>query len=31
VLEAAWKEAEEIARIADDLLIPEWIRDRIGR
>jgi hypothetical protein len=31
VLEAAWKEAEEIARIADDLLLPDWIRDRLGR
>ncbi len=31
LLEAAWKEAEEIARIADDLLLPDWIRDRLGR
>jgi hypothetical protein len=30
VLEHAWKEAEEIAAIADDLLLPEWIRSRIG-
>jgi hypothetical protein len=30
VLEHAWKEAEEIAAIADDLLLPDWIRDRIG-
>jgi hypothetical protein len=31
LLEAAWKEAEEIARIADDLLVPDWIRHRLGR
>ncbi|HWA59602.1 MAG TPA: hypothetical protein VG692_20270 [Gemmatimonadales bacterium] len=30
VLEAAWREAEEVARIADDLLVPDWIRDRLG-
>ena len=30
VLEHAWREAEEIAAIADDLLLPEWIRTRIG-
>jgi hypothetical protein len=29
VLEHAWKEAEEIAAIADDLLLPDWIRQRI--
>ena len=28
VLEAAWKEAEEVAAIADDLLLPEWVRTR---
>ena len=31
LLEAAWKEAEEIARIADDLLVPDWIRERLNR
>ncbi len=30
VLEDAWKEAEQIAAIADDLLLPDWIRDRLG-
>ena len=30
LLERAWREAEEIARIADDLLVPDWIRDRLG-
>jgi hypothetical protein len=30
LLEAAWREAEEVARIADDLLVPEWIRGRLG-
>ncbi|NIR46793.1 MAG: hypothetical protein GWN99_20495 [Gemmatimonadetes bacterium] len=30
-LEAAWREAEEIAAIADRLLIPERIEDWIGR
>ncbi len=29
VLEHAWKEAEEIAAIADDLLLPDWIRERL--
>jgi hypothetical protein len=29
LLEDAWKEAEAIARIADDLLLPEWIRRRV--
>jgi hypothetical protein len=28
-LEAAWSEAEEIARIADDLLVPDTIHDRL--
>ncbi|HEX3157598.1 MAG TPA: hypothetical protein VHQ45_03730 [Gemmatimonadaceae bacterium] len=28
-LEAAWRAAEEIARIADDLLVPEAVHDRI--
>jgi hypothetical protein len=31
LLEAAWKEAEEVARIADDLLVPDWIRERLNR
>jgi hypothetical protein len=30
LLETAWREAEEIARISDDLLIPDWIRTRLG-
>lgn len=30
LLEAAWREAEVVARIADDLLVPGWIRDRLG-
>src|SRR5262249_12491350 len=30
LLTDAWKEAEEIAAIADDLLVPGWVRDRIG-
>jgi hypothetical protein len=30
VLEDAWKEAEQIAAIADDLLLPDWIRNRLG-
>ena len=30
VLQDAWQEAERIAAIADDLLLPDWIRDRIG-
>jgi hypothetical protein len=29
VLEAAWKEAEEIAAIADDLLVPDEAKRRI--
>ncbi len=29
MLEAAWKEAEEIASIADDLLVPDRIRQRL--
>ena len=28
-LELEWREAEEIAAISDDLLVPAWIRDRI--
>ncbi len=28
-LEAAWREAEEIAAIADRLLLPSWIGDRV--
>jgi hypothetical protein len=31
LLEAAWREAEEIAAIADDLLLPDFIRDRLRR
>lgn len=30
VLEEAWQEAEQIAAIADDLLLPDWLRDRLG-
>jgi hypothetical protein len=30
LLQRAWQEAEEIARIADDLLLPDWIRNRLG-
>jgi hypothetical protein len=30
LLQRAWQEAEEIARIADDLLLPDWIRDRLS-
>ena len=30
LLAAAWREAEEVARIADDLLVPDWIRNRLG-
>ena len=30
LLETAWREAEEIANISDDLLIPEWIRQRLS-
>jgi hypothetical protein len=29
LLEHAWKEAEAIAAIADDLLLPDWIRRRV--
>ncbi len=28
ILEAAWREAEEVARIADDLLLPERAESR---
>jgi hypothetical protein len=31
VLEAAWREAEEIAGIADDLLLPEEVGDALAR
>lgn len=31
LLEAAWKEAEEIAAIADNLLLPSGIEDRVRR
>lgn len=30
-LEAAWREAEEIAAIADDLLVPARVREALGR
>lgn len=30
-LERAWREAEEIAAIADDLLLPEWVEQWIRR
>jgi hypothetical protein len=30
-LESAWREAEEIAAIADRLLVPAWIERAIGR
>jgi len=30
-LEAAWKDAEQIAAIADRLLLPEWLSDRVDR
>ena len=30
LLETAWREAEEIANISDDLLIPDWIRQRLS-
>jgi hypothetical protein len=28
-LEEAWREAEEIAAIADDMFVPKWVADRI--
>lgn len=31
LLEAAWREAEEIAAIADDLLLPDFVRSRLRR
>lgn len=30
-LEAAWREAEEVAAIADSLTLPEWVGERLGR
>ena len=30
-LERAWEEAEEIAAIADNLLLPEWMQRRLAR
>lgn len=30
-LETAWKEAEEIAAIADSLTLPEWVAQRLAR
>jgi hypothetical protein len=30
-LEQAWREAEEIAAIADRLLVPDWLEDRLKR
>lgn len=29
-LERAWQEAEEIAGIADNLLLPAWVAQRLG-
>lgn len=31
LLEAAWREAEQIAAIADDLLLPDFVRNRLRR
>lgn len=31
VLEEAWREAEEIAKIADDMFLPSWIQERVDR
>jgi len=31
LLEAAWREAEEIAAIADDLVLPDFVRNRLRR
>lgn len=31
LLEQEWREAEELAAIADDLLLPDAVRDRIRR
>jgi hypothetical protein len=31
ILEAAWRDAEEIAKISDDLLLPESVRKYFGR
>ncbi len=30
LLEAMWQEAEEVAAIADDLTLPEWVAERLG-
>jgi hypothetical protein len=30
MLEAAWRDAEEVAKIADDLLLPASVRERLG-
>ena len=30
LLKAAWKEAERLAAIADDLTVPEWVEARLG-
>jgi hypothetical protein len=30
-LERAWREAEEIAAISDDMLVPKWVDDRIDK
>jgi hypothetical protein len=30
-LEQAWREAEEIAKIADDMFLPSWIQERVDR
>jgi hypothetical protein len=31
LLEAAWKDAEEIAAIADDMFLPETVRSSLER
>ena len=30
LLEAMWQEAEEVAAIADNLTLPEWVADKLG-
>ena len=30
LLKAAWKEAERLAAIADQLTVPQWVEDRLG-
>ncbi len=29
-LEREWRDAEEVARIADDLFVPSWISQRLA-